>query len=184
MFILLIGVLLWWAAHLFKRIAPRQRASLGEPGKGMVAGALILSVILMVWGYRSEPMGDVWWGPSPMMKGINNLLILLAFYLFAASGMKTGVTRRIRHPQLTAFALWTVAHLLVNGDAPSLVLFGGLLLWAIAEIVVINRADPNWQAPAHPVPIRQEAMAVIGAILVFGVVGLIHAWLGYNPFGA
>ncbi|WBU58269.1 NnrU family protein [Paracoccus sediminicola] len=184
MFILLLGLALWWAAHLFKRLAPEARAGMGKSGKNAVTAALIFSVLLMIWGYRIAPTGAVWWGPSPMMKGINNLLVLVAFYLFAAAGMKTGLTGRLRHPQLIGFSLWAVAHLLVNGDMVSLVLFGGLLLWAIVEIMVINRADPHWQAPAHDVPIRKDGMAVIGALVVFGVVGMIHAWLGYNPFGA
>lgn len=182
--ILILGVALWWAAHLFKRVAPGARANMGDAGKGAVTAALILSVVLMIWGYRVAPMGDVWWGPSPMMKGINNLIVLIAIYLFAASGMKTGVTRRLRHPQLLGFALWAFAHLLVNGDMPSLVLFGGLLAWALVEIVVINRAVPGWTPPAHPVPIRKEGMAVLGTVIVFVVIGLIHGWLGYNPFGS
>ncbi|NHF71864.1 NnrU family protein [Paracoccus xiamenensis] len=184
MLILILGVALWSAAHLFKRVAPQARRGMGEAGKAAVTAALLISVLLMIWGYRTAPMGDVWWGPSPMMKGINNLLVLLAVYLFAAAGMKTGITRRIRHPQLVGFALWAVAHLLVNGDLPSFVLFGGLLAWAIVEIVVINRADQRWQSPAHLVPVRKEGMAVLGTLVVFGGVGMIHAWLGYNPFGA
>ena len=180
---LILGLAIWWAAHLFKRIAPKTRRGMGDAGKAAVTAALILSVLLMIWGYRGAPMGAVWWGPSPM-KGINNLLVLVAVYLFAASGMKTGITRRIRHPQLVGFALWAFAHLLVNGDLPSLVLFGGLLAWAIVEIIVINRVEPRKTTPAHPIPIRKEGMAVLGTLIVFGVVGLIHAWLGYNPFGA
>ena len=184
MFLLILGLALWWGAHLFKRLAPQARKSMGDAGKGAVAAALILSVVLMVWGYRAAPMGDVWWGPSAMMKGINNLLVLIAFYLYAASGMKAGITRHLRHPQLLGFALWAFAHLLVNGDLPSLVLFGGLLAWAMTEIVVINRATPGWTPPAHPVPIRKEGIAVLATLVVYGVVALIHIWLGYNPFGA
>ena len=47
----------------------------------------------------------------------------------------------IRHPQLTAVKLWAVAHLLVNGDSASLLLFGGLLVWAVLEVVIINKQD-------------------------------------------
>jgi hypothetical protein len=64
------------------------------------------------------------------------------------------------------------------------VLFGGLAIWALAEIVIINRSTPSWTPPAHAVPIRKEAMAIVGALVVLGVVGLIHAWIGPNPFGA
>lgn len=181
MLILILGVVLWWVPHLWKRVAPDHRARFGDKGKGIVTGVLILSVVLMIWGYRVAE-GPVWWGPTPALKGINNLLILLGIYLFAAAGMKTGITRRIRHPQLTGFALWAFAHLLVNGDLPSLVLFGGLLAWALVSMSLINRAAPDW-TPPHPVPVRKEAMAIAGTLIVFGVVGLIHTWLGYNPFG-
>ncbi|WBU63097.1 NnrU family protein [Paracoccus aerodenitrificans] len=184
MLILILGVALWWAAHLFKRVTPEARANLGERGPAVVTGLLVLSVLLMIWGYRIAPADSFWWGPSPMMKGINNLLVLIAVYLFAAAGMKTGITKRLRHPQLTGFALWAFAHLLVNGDLPSLVLFGGLLAWAIAEMVIINRAEPGWTAPAHSVPLRKEVMALAGTLIVYGVAGLVHGWLGYNPFGA
>ena len=52
MTLLIIGVALWSAAHLFKRLAPARRAALGAPGQGYVAGALLVSVVLMVLGYR------------------------------------------------------------------------------------------------------------------------------------
>ena len=183
MLILILGVALWWGAHLFKRLAPTARAGLGEAGRGAVAGALIVSVLLMIIGYRMTD-GPYWWGASAPLKGINNLLVLAAFYLFAAAGMKTRVTAHLRHPQLTGFSLWAIAHLLVNGDLPSFILFGGLLAWALAEMVTINRAQPDWTPPAGPFPVRKEIMAVVGAVIVMLVVGLIHRLLGYNPFGA
>ena len=178
---LILGLALWWGAHLFKRIAPEARARLGDRAKRPVALALLVSIVLMVIGYRTAG-GPVWWGRTPMLTGINNLLILFAFYLFAASGMKTGITRRLRHPQLTAFSLWAVAHLLVNGDFPSFVLFAGLLVWALVEMWAINRAERTW-SPPHPAPVSKEVQAVIGALVTFGLVAAIHAWLGYNPFG-
>lgn len=184
MLILVLGVALWWGAHLFRRLAPAElRARLGTSEKPVVAVLLAVSVVLMVLGYRAAD-GAVFWGPSPALKGINNLLVLVAFYLFAAAGMKTGIARRFRHPQLAGFALWAFAHLLVNGDVPSFVLFGGLLVWALVEMVVINRADPGWTPSLDSVPASKEIRAAAGAVVVFLVVGLIHMWLGYNPFGA
>lgn len=181
MLILIIGVALWWGAHFFKRLAPGRRAQMGTQGRGLLAGLLILSVLLMIVGYRMAD-GPFWWGASAPLKGINNLLVLAALYLFAADGMKTRITRHVRHPQLTGFSLWAFAHLLVNGDLPSLILFGGLLAWALAEMAVLNRAQ-GWTPPAGPFPARKEAMAAAGAVIVMLVLGLIHAWLGYNPFG-
>lgn len=181
MLILILGVALWWGAHFFKRLAPDARAGMGSKGKGLVAGALVAAVVLMIVGYRMAD-GPYWWGASAPLKGINNLLVLAAIYLFAADGMKTRITRHVRHPQLMAVSIWAFAHLIVNGDLPSFVLFGGLLVWALVEIVVLSRAQ-RWTPPAGPFPPRKEIMAVVGAVIVMGVIGLIHTWLGYNPFG-
>lgn len=178
---LVLGVALWWSAHLWKRIAPESRAGFGERGKGIVAALLALSVALMTVGYRNAG-GPVWWGPSPALVGINNLLVLIAFYLFAASGAKSRVGVRFRHPQLTGFSLWAFAHLLTNGDLPSLVLFGGLLVWALAEIAMINRAEPHWTPSPQPVPVRKEFTTALAAVVVFGIVAMIHGWVGPNPF--
>ncbi len=181
MVLLISGVALWWAAHLFKRVAPERRAALGEKGKGLVAVLLVLSVFLMARGY-GQADGPVWWGRSPATTGINNLLMLLAFYLYAADGMGTRVTAWIHHPQLTGFSLWAVAHLLVNGDLASFVLFGGLLAWALVEIMLLNRAGA-WKRRTGPFPARKEIMAAVGAVVVMLVVGLIHGWIGPWPFG-
>ena len=183
MTLLVLGLLFYAGSHLFKRLAPDARAAMGDKGKLLVAVLSLVGIVLMVIGYRAWD-SSFFWGRHPALVGINNLLMVLAFYLYTASATKARITTRIRHPQLVGFGLWAFAHLLVNGDLPSLVLFGGLLAWAIVEIIVINRAEPGWQPPAHPIPIRKEGMAVLGTVLVFGAVGLIHAWLGYNPFGA
>ena len=181
MTLLILGVALWWAAHLFKRIAPATRANLGEAGKGLVAVALLLSVVLMVLGYRGAEQIDIWYPPAFLIH-VNNSLMILAFYFYAASGLKTGITRKIRHPQLTGFKTWAVAHLLVNGDLASIILFGGLLGWAVVSVIVINRAQPEWTRP-EPAPAARELMAVIGAIVATGLVMMVHNWLGVQPWG-
>lgn len=181
MILLLLGLALWVGLHLWKRVAPDHRAQFGDKGKGIVAVGLGVSILLMIFGYRIAD-GGVFWGRSPAMTGINNLLMVFAFYLFASSGAKTRVTKVIRHPQLTAVKVWAVAHLLVNGDTPSFVLFGGLLAWAVAEVILINRAEGP-RGPYHAVPIKKEVTAIIATVVVMAIVSAIHIWLGYNPFG-
>lgn len=181
MFLTVFGLVLWWGGHLFKRLAPGARAQMGEKGKGLFGLILLASVVLMVIGYRGWLSPQVW-NPPAFLTHLNNLLMLLAIYLYAASGMKTAITRKIRHPQLTGFKTWAVAHLLVNGDLASIVLFGGLLAWAVIAVILINRAEPAWTRPA-PAPMAKEVQAVVGTLVVYGVIGAIHAWLGYWPFG-
>lgn len=176
-----LGLLIWSAAHLFKRWAPDRRAAMGDAGRGAVALTILVGLVLMVIGYRQAD-GAVFWGRSPMLTGINNLLMLFSVYLFAAAGMKTALARRMRHPMLTAVKVWAVAHLLVNGDVPSFLLFGGLLIWAVIEVIVINRAEPGW-TPPEAAPPRKEVVALIASVAVFAAIAGIHTWLGYPVFG-
>ncbi|WP_135449187.1 NnrU family protein [Tabrizicola caldifontis] len=181
MTLIVLGLALWWAAHLFRRLAPAQRAAMGDAGRGVVALGVLAGLVLMVIGYRGVEQIDLWY-PPVFLTHVNNLLMLFAVYLYAASGMKTRITRVIRHPQLTAVKVWAVAHLLVNGDLASVILFGGILAWAVVEVIVINRAEPR-PAPPAPAPVGREIGAVVGAVVVLGAIGWVHNWLGVWPFG-
>lgn len=181
MLLLILGVALWWAAHLFKRAAPGIREPMGDKGKGVVAAALAVSVLLMIFGYQMAE-GAFFWGRHPATVGINNLMMVAALYFTSPGPKKGALFYRMRHPMLTGFLIWTLAHLLVNGDVPSFVLFGGLGLWAVVEMVVINRAEPNWTSPAKG-PIRKDLIFLAASVVLLFVIGYIHTWLGAAAFG-
>ncbi|MGR3323113.1 MAG: NnrU family protein [Pseudooceanicola sp.] len=181
MTLLVLGVLLWALAHFFKRLAPAARARMGDPAKGGVALALVAAVLMMIFGYRMAE-GAFFWGRHPATVGINNLLMVAALYFTSPGPKKGAIFYRMRHPMLTGFLLWTVAHLLVNGDVPSFVLFGGLAVWAVAEMVVINRAEPEWTPPPKG-SIGKDAMFLAISVLLLLVIGWVHTWLGYPAFG-
>lgn len=181
MLLLILGVALWWGAHLFKRVAPGLRQPMGDKGKGMVALALALSILCMIFGYRMAD-GAFFWGRHPATVGINNLMMVAALYFTSPGPKKGALFYRMRHPMLTGFLIWTLAHLLVNGDVPSFVLFGGLGIWAVVEMAVINRAEPGWVPPAKGA-IKKDVIFLAASVVLLFVIGMIHTWLGYPTFG-
>ena len=172
---IILGLALWTLAHGFKRFAPDRRAAMGDAGRGAVTGAILISVVLMVIGYRAADPVFLWPAPG-WAHPLNNLLMVLAVYLFAVGGARTGLARRLRHPMLTGLIVWSVAHLLVNGDLESLILFGGLGVWAVFAMVVINRAQ-DWTPPA-PSPLGKEIGVAVTSVIVFAVIGFIHRLIG------
>jgi uncharacterized membrane protein len=182
MTLMILGLALWSASHLFKRLAPGARAALGEtPGKIVVTIVSIVAIVLMVKGFRGADFIEIW-SPPAFLTHVNNLLMLVAVFLLNL-GYSNGVLRtRIRHPMLTAVKTWAFAHLLVNGDLASIVLFGGLMAWAVVDLILINRQEPAWVPPA-PGPVRNDLIYAVAALLVFGVIAFIHNWLGHWPFG-
>lgn len=181
MTLLILGLLLWSFSHLFKRLMPSAREGMGDKGKGLVALASLAGIVLMVIGYRSAN-GPVFWDRTPMLAGINNLLMLVSMYLFAAAGIKLGIARRMRHPMLAGVGLWALGHLLVNGDLESIILFGGLWAWAIVSVKMINAAQPVWEKPAAKEK-SKEITGVVAALIVYAAIAGVHYALGVQAFG-
>ena len=182
MILLASGLLLWSGAHLFKRIAPDARARLGNAGRPLMALLLLTSVVLMTLGYQ-QASTTVWWGRQTAWVGVNNVLVYLGFYFIAGSQVGARVAGVFRHPQLTAVKLWAVAHLLVNGDFASLLLFGGLLVWAVLEVVIINKQDGKPQLGKPQPSLPREFAAIAITLLIYGVTAYVHGWLGYPVHG-
>lgn len=185
MAILILGLAIWWATHLQKIWTPGLRAAgiqrVGEgPWKGLVALASIGAIALMVIGYRHAAFVNLWY-PPPWLWHLNNLLMVLAIVTFVAGSFDSPVRRWIRHPQLTAVKIWAVAHLLVNGDLASVVLFGGLLAWAVVAVIGTNRRDgPRRELPGSSTAGLVKHLVV--SVVVFAVIAVIHLWLGVPPF--
>ncbi|RMD93678.1 MAG: hypothetical protein D6811_04460 [Alphaproteobacteria bacterium] len=177
---LILGIALWWAGHLFKRLAPGARAALGAKGKALAAVVILAGLVLMVIGYRSAPFEPV---IAPPAWGIhaNNALMLLAVFLVGLGHSKSPLRCHIRHPMLTGVFVWAAAHLLVNGDLASLVLFGSFLGWPVVEILLINAREPDWTPPEGGSTAGTLRLVLITVVL-YAVIAGIHIWLGHNPF--
>ena len=180
MSLLIIGVALFAAVHLFPAVAQAARDRLagrlgGGPYRGLFSLLIAGSIAMIVTGWKSTVPATVY-VPVVSAGAITSLLVLSAFVLFVASILPTNIRRLLRHPQLTGVVLWSVAHLLTNGDSRSLVVFGGIGLWAIAEILVCNHRDGAWLKPAR-IQVRSDAVVILLGAAVFAAMFYAHAAL-------
>lgn len=179
--LVLLGLIVWSGVHFVPVVAPDFRQSLIEkvgalPYRGLFALVILASVALMVVGWRSIESVTVLYDIYDIVVGPCLLLILAGFVLMAASKLKSNFSRTVRHPQLTGFSLWAVAHTLMNGDLRAVVLFGCLSLWAIATIVLTNRRDGAFQVPDKQLPHQGVIVFAVG-ICVFIAAVLGHQYL-------
>lgn len=143
MLIMILGLALWTVAHFYRRVRPAQwqnaEARMGAMAvRGLFAIAILLSVVLMVIGYRTWFTGALFVS-GHALNGIGALITFAGFVIFSSSHSKSRLRGRLRHPQLFGFALWALGHIVANGDWASIVLFGWLGIWALASITIINR---------------------------------------------
>lgn len=182
MSLLIVGVIIWSLAHLFPSVLPGTRKQLAEklgenPYRGLFSLVIIGTLIVIVLGWRSA-VPTALYAPPLAANPLTSVMILLGFVLFFASQTPGNMKRIVRHPQMTGTILWGAAHLLTNGGSRSVVLFGGLTVWALLEIIMINRRDGKWQKPARAA-IKYDLIPVMVGVAAFAVVLYFHA----NLFG-
>ena len=182
MLILILGVALWGLTHSIKRTAPGFRARLGETrAKLFVTGTTIVSIGLMIVGYRiAQPVEIYDLGPDTIY--LNNLMMVIALALMFASTTRSHLVELLRHPMNTGFILFCLAHLFISGDIRSILLFGGLGIWAILSIILNNIAEPDWDRPSGTL-VGDAILLTIVVALTIGI-GWLHTRAGLQPFGA
>lgn len=184
MTLLAMGILLFAVVHFVPSLAPAVKASaitrLGEgPYKGIFSLLLLGAFALIILGWRSAEPVIVYTPPGGLHTFALGLLCV-AFLLMAVSARNSRLRLLIRHPQLTGVAVWGLAHLLLNGDNRSLLLFGGMTAWAIIEIVAISRRQGVW-IKAPPPSWGAEAVTLAVAAITVAVIVYIHPWLSGVP---
>jgi len=182
--LLISGLLVWSAVHLIPSLAPAVKQKwnklLGETGYKVSFAVLIFSsLLLIVFGWRSSVPTLLYTLP-PITRHMSMFLVLLAFILFGASNYPTRIKTFIRHPQLTGVLVWAIAHLILNGDSRSMVLFGWMGVWAILEMVFINRREGTWIKPSPPGWGREIRGLVISLVIV-AVVVMAHPYIAGVP---
>ena len=186
MAMLILGLLIFLGVHSVRIVAPGWREQIvrtrGEGAwKGAYALAAAIGLALIVVGYgAARATAFVVYTPPTGLKHVALLLMVPVFPLLLAAYLPGRIAAATKHPMLLATKLWSLAHLLANGNAADLLLFGGFLVWAIADrIAVKQRAAPPRRA-GRPL---NDAIAIAGGLVVyFAFIGGLHRWLiGVSP---
>jgi uncharacterized membrane protein len=180
--LLVLGMVIFFAAHLFTTLRERRAvlvARIGEgPYKGLYSLVSLAGLVLIVYGFglwRAAGSPQLWYPPI-WTKHIALVLVPIAAILIVAAYVPSQLRTRLKHPFLTAVKLWALAHLLANGDLAGVVLFGGFLAYAVYDrIAVKERAAP---IPPAPKGWTGDVIAVVGGLALFLVLGYVfHPYL-------
>ncbi|NCX74029.1 MAG: protein NrnU, partial [Betaproteobacteria bacterium] len=145
---LIAGLLIFLGVHSLRIFDEGLRSRLmhrwGEaPFKTAYSLLSVLGFGLLIYGY-----GQARLQPIPIYDlptGLRHASILLVWFsmvlLIAAYVPGNWFKQRLRHPMVLGVKLWAFAHLLSNGTAADLLLFGSFLLWAIASFRAARQRD-------------------------------------------
>ena len=191
MTILILGLILFLGIHSVSIFARGWRSTVvarrGEGAwKGLYSVVALAGLVLIVVGYglaREQPI--VLYDPPRALRHLALLLMVPVFPLLIAAQLPCVLKNTAKHPMLLATKLWAVAHMLANGTAADVLLFGGFLVWAVADRISVKRR-PAATGPARGTAWpRNDMIAVVGGLALYAVFMLgAHAWLiGVSPLG-
>jgi uncharacterized membrane protein len=182
---LVLGLVIFLGLHSIRISAEPLRAQaiarLGEgPWKGLYSLMSAIGFVLIVWGFAEARFDSpALWAPPPGARHATILLMLISMLLLAGYFFKQShVAVAVHHPMVWSVAVFGLAHLIANGSAADVVLFGAFFIWALADLMSSYARDrlngvvypePNWGATIGAI--------VVGLVLWAVIAFWLHFWL-------
>lgn len=181
MVIMLLGLVVVLGIHSVPSLPDlrgRLIARLGEgPYKGLFALAALAGLLLTAYGYglwRAQGPALVW-DPPAFLRHLTLGLMLIASIAAVAAYVPSHIRAWLKHPLLAAVKTWAFAHLLVNGDIASMVLFGSVLAWAVYDRISLKRRG-------GPLPVAPQGWVGDGIAVVAGLALYLALAYLFHPF--
>jgi uncharacterized membrane protein len=187
MIFLILGLVIFFGAHLFTTFRPRGpgkdiKVKLGYgPYMGLYSLVSLAGFVLICWGFGATRDAGILYVAPSWGRHVNMALMLPALILLVASQLPTGAIKKaVKHPMLIAVKLWAVGHLLSNGEINSVILFGAFLAYAVIDRIAVKKRGDTGPGPSAKTSMASD----IGAVLVgLGLYVAILIWLHPILFG-
>ncbi|MCK5444208.1 MAG: NnrU family protein [Rhodospirillaceae bacterium] len=173
-----LGIGLFFGVHVMPSI-PNVRDGLIER-MGAARYKIFYSLVslsgmaLIVNGYTRIDYHMLW--PTPVWASHLALTVMpVVFILWAAAHMKGHIRKKLKHPMMIGFLMWSLVHLLNNGDRASLYLFGSFAVYCVFSIISSTRRGklPDYVVQSA----KHDVRAVIAGLVLFGGVLWGHGFL-------
>jgi uncharacterized membrane protein len=183
MTMLIAGLVLFLGVHTFTTLRAARSAvvqRLGEgPYKGLYSLVSAVGLVLIVWGfgrYRSDGYVPVWTPPG-WLHPVALVLMWLSFVALAAAYSPAGgIKGMLRHPMLVSVKAWALAHLLVNGDLGSMILFAAFLTWAVYDRIAVKKRGDGGARSASGYG-AGDVIALAAGSVAYAALFWLHPWL-------
>lgn len=134
----------------------------------------LVGIALMVWGKSRAPHTNFWLPPA-WSREVAMVIMLPSMVLLAVAKLPTNIKRFTPHPMMWGFIFWSFAHLLVNGDLASIILFGSIGVYSIVALLSANQrgAQPSNEIVAA----YRETIAIGFGVFVYIAMLYLHPYL-------
>jgi len=182
--LLIIGLIIFMAAHLLPTLPAARQSLIGSLGekkyRALFSLVSLVGFVLLVMGKARAPFVSVYLPPS--WGYIATAAIMLpVLILLPAAHMPGNIKRFTRHPMNWAVVLWAIGHLLANGDQASVILFSSFGLYAVYDMWSANKRGATRQT--EKLPVKKDVIIIMAGIVTYGLIRFLHPYLFGVPVG-
>lgn len=184
MLLMIIGIVIFLGIHSIQIFTPQIRENFIEKhGKnrwrGLYSVFALVGLGMLIYGFglaRVSEYNMFFWSAPTWFTHIMMLLMLPAIILLVAGDLPKGrIVRAVKNPMVIGVKTWAFAHLLVNGDLASVLLFGSFLVWTV--LLVISYKKRGQTRPEATSGIGDILAVVIGIAVWAAIILWLHEWL-------
>ncbi|MFT6927547.1 MAG: putative membrane protein [Psychromonas sp.] len=175
---LILGLCLFLGIHSISIVAEPLRDRFAAKSelawKALYALISLAGIFLIINGYSQARLTPTLMYATPYwLRHFSALLMLPVFILFLAPYFRGTISNITKNPQLLAVILWALSHLLVNGNLADILLFGSFLVWAVGDLISMERRV------SRPLPGLKKSSVndLIIVIAGLGLYGLFTVYL-------
>jgi uncharacterized membrane protein len=178
MALLVAGFILFFGTHLAPGVFGLRQYLVEQLGENRFRGLYIASSVLGMVGiitgkatanYIGIYMPPLWAIP------VVPVIIALAFIFLAALLIPSNFLGLTRHPMLWGITLWSIGHLLANGDLASIIMFGGFGAYALISMRSLNKRGAQKSTILYSR--FRDILVVIVGLTVYVLIAWLHPYL-------
>ena len=173
--ILIAGSIIFVLVHLLPsfeglRLSVIKKAGI-KPYRIVFSLVSLLSLILIGIG-KSQAEFQMIWPLQAWSKSATLILMYASVCLIVSAYMPSNIKRFTRHPMLWGVTLWSLAHLISNGDIASIILFGTFGLYSLFDMYSSNRRGAVKSEEIRP--IKNDFIVIAVALFIYIALAFLH----------
>ncbi len=136
--VLILGLVVFLGVHASRVLGIRALMvnAIGAPLFAVFYSILsAIGLALVIYGHILAHPSDIVWNPPEWSRTVALIAVPVSLVLLVAAYLPGHIRSVTRHPMTLAVLLWSGSHLLANGEAASVALFGGFCVWSAILLI-------------------------------------------------
>jgi len=187
MIVLLIGIVIFFGVHLIPltgiKILLVER--IGEKKyQGVFSIISLVGLLIIIYGFSliddCNPMmvdcetdNLFLWDPFEYSREISFLLMPVSIIFIVAFLIESNFKRILRHPMLISVLIWSLCHLLSNGNLRSIILFASFGTYSLIDLILTRKSTEQ----VSSYPITKDALVIVIGLIMYSIILYFHQYI-------